>query len=54
MNGQDEENIYELHVTIRELKIVIMAMSASQVPMDVQKETFELVSRFRNILGEAT
>lgn len=54
MNDQDEENIYELHLSTREMKLIIMAMSASQVPLDMQKETFELVQKLRNTLGEAT
>lgn len=54
MNDEDEENIYELHLSTRELNIVIMAMSASQVPMHVQEEAFELIEKLRRVLGEST
>lgn len=45
-----------IELTARELELVIMAMSASQVPMDLQKEAFELVQKLKNLLmlGETT
>lgn len=54
MNDKDEENLYEIQLSARELVLVIMAMSASNVPMNLQKETFELVQRFRNTLDGTT
>jgi len=47
-------NHIQVALSERELRLIIMAMSASQVPMDIQKETFELVAKLRNVLGEAT
>jgi len=38
-----------IELTEKEINIIIMAMSASQVPMDIQKDTFELVERIRAI-----
>jgi len=51
---KDLEAKCQVELTHREMNLIIMAMSASQVPVDLQKEVFELVQKFRTILGEAT
>jgi hypothetical protein len=50
----EREIFFRVPLTEREVKLTILAMSASQVPIDVQKEVFELVQKYKNLLNEAT